>query len=136
MIRDARHIYGGTTPDEVRQTWRILLARINQDRYGRGLDRLDLVDDDRPLVAYVNHGRWVADCPECGGGIGAWVEMADAACLDCAHVYRITFPTVKRRKAGEALLDVRREPKHRNWRPDAEDVARLRTENELLEGVL
>jgi len=50
--------------------------------------------DDRTLVAYVNGGRWVANCPHCNSGIAVHPDWRYAACLDCLHTYTaITFPS-------------------------------------------
>lgn len=92
----------------------------------------ELADDAPSTAAYVNHGRWLADCPACGraqlqsyddhrlycpacdnGGSGSWARVvwpANAAAL-------------------EAVLLQRPVPDTRNWTP-GETLEALRVENE------
>jgi len=131
VLKDQRDIYGGTTPAEVRHRWATILARGNTERQARGMTPVALVADLRPVAAYVNHGRWVADCPECGGGVGAWPANLEGACLDCGHVYGVTFPAGCDR-AEEILRS--RPPQNRHWRPDhGETLTDLATENQMME---
>jgi hypothetical protein len=130
VLKDQRDIYGGSTPAEVRRRWDIILARGNAERRARGMPPVVLVADARIVAAYVNHGRWVADCPECGGGIGGWPASPDGACLDCGHVYAVAYPPDWNR--AEDLLG-RRPPRHRHWRCDrGETVTELEAEDEVL----
>lgn len=70
------------------------------------------------LVAYVNHSRWVANCPGCGGGIACWPEHGHGACLDCGNVWPIIFPSPRDIAAGSNVLLARPEASTRNWRVD------------------
>lgn len=92
--------------------------------------------DDPPVVAYVNHGRWVADCA-CRGA-----ELVDPDdplfyCLSCynaghgGRLRRVLFPPQAPEIAAE--LDRRREPVRRNWYP-GETVDHLRAERVAFEG--
>jgi len=75
--------------------------------------------------AYVNHGRWVADCPTCASGLAVDPDAPEAPCLSCGSIHRVRAPRVY--KAIERALLVR--PVHnRNWLP-GETVADIRTEN-------
>ena len=79
--------------------------------------------DDEPagtVEALVNHGRWLAECPLCGGA-----ELVSSAwpfffCMSCgmedngSHVMRVEFP--KSRRQIEALLAVR-PTDNRHWSP-------------------
>lgn len=49
---------------------------------------------DTPVVAYVNHGRWLADCPACGNGMAASREWNLALCIcGCGAIYAaVVFP--------------------------------------------
>lgn len=83
------------------------------------------------IDAYMNHGRWVADCPAEGCGFSALAGSH----LDCpAHdVVRVVWPTDLEREEIEAELNLRPvDPlvgaKHANWRP-GETVESLRAEN-------
>ena len=88
------------------------------------------VDNDRPVQARVNWGKWIWDC-ECGGAEFAWDEGL-GMCQECyngksRHRYRpIIFP--KNRAAIEKIL-LARPLENRNWSP-GETLAALRAENE------
>jgi len=95
-------------------------ARARAERVGRAI-----VEDDRTLIAYVNFGRWVADCPHCLSGIlldPAWTE---AFCYGegCYHRFvAFLWPTDAERHAIEGALVVRAQP-HQNW-GNARGIAR------------
>lgn len=82
---------------------------------------------------YVNHGRWVADCP--AGDGGALLVSADEPlfwCLVCGNKanggawYVVRFP--QDAEQIEALLSARSNRNNRNWGL-AEDVAVIAAEN-------
>lgn len=127
MIRDALAMMGASTPDELRQRWKDLVASGQVD--AERLQPLKVT-----LDAYVNHGRWVCDCV-CNGGIACSPDMTDGACLDCGCIFAIRFPAPKVRREGETALGPRPVPQ-RNWYPSTETPARLRAETELLTGVV
>jgi len=84
--------------------------------------------DGRTLTAYVNEGRWVADCPHCFAGISIHPEWDFAACLECCRTYRsvtlpVTWPDI------EAVLDVR-PVRYQHWqtRESVEDLERENVE--------
>ena len=74
--------------------------------------------------AYINHGRWVADCP-CNG---AELVSPDHTmlCGSCGAEHKVKFPGPKTRAEIERLLDLR-EPNNRNWK--FEPVSELEAEN-------
>lgn len=81
----------------------VALAARRAAQVGRAL-----VEDPRPVEAYVSAGQWVADCPQCGAGIAIHPEWPVAACfgVGCHRVFRtITVPATWR--AIEAILMVR-----------------------------
>jgi len=84
-----------------------------------------------PVQAYVNWGRWVADCPHCRGGAMV-VSRVDPVfwCVKCGmrgHPWRsVAFPG--NADDIEALLVMRPDMANRNWRP-GETVDGLRREN-------
>ncbi|CAB4166844.1 hypothetical protein UFOVP1383_39 [uncultured Caudovirales phage] len=88
-----------------------------------------------PAFAYVNHGRWVADCPMngCGGALVVAPYMRGFLCgscinVDAAHRFRpLSWP--ENGAEIEAALDVRPLETTRNWRP-GETVEDLLAENE------
>ena len=83
-------------------------------------------------IAYVNHGRWVADCPSdyCGGAMAVTPGLP-FMCGTCLNVeigckYRLVeWPQV--RGAIEEALSERPVPEVMNWRP-GETVKALRDE--------
>lgn len=85
----------------------------------------------KPLVAFVNAGRWSITCPNCGGGEYAF-EEGWVMCRSCFNGYmghklrRVVFPT--RADEIEQLLLVR-PLQNRNWNL-GETLAFLQEENE------
>lgn len=91
--------------------------------------------------AYVNHGRWIAECPDgCGHAVIASDREPFYICTRCGNEandgqwLNVKFP--RQRKSIEAEL-VRRAARHphkdaptRNWKP-GETVAELRSERQL-----
>lgn len=74
-------------------------------------------------VAYVNHGRWVADCPRPGGLClsAEWLDNPAEPlrwrfqCTNCGYGADIAWP---REAAGiEEVLGKRPVPQTRNWFP-------------------
>ena len=86
--------------------------------------------------AYVNHGRWLADCPQCGGSEIVRVDQP-FRCLgkvnagfhgettECGCVMDVEWPDEKREI--EAIL-IKRKLENRNW-VTGETVEFLRAEN-------
>lgn len=126
MIFDQRHMYGVADLHGVREHIATFLAAKGKTP----------VPDERSLAAYVNHGRWVADCPECAGGIACSPDNPEACCLDCGHTYAVSFPKPKDVARAEAALAGRGARRNQNWHPDAESVKRLEAETALLEGAV
>lgn len=116
-IRDQRQIHAGATPDEQRTFWITNLA----------LQGITMVNDRRTLTAYCSENRWVADCPNCNGGIACWDQNPHGCCLDCGHVYTIRFP--KDHHLAAAFLE-QRPPGNRHWHPHrGETIRDLEREN-------
>jgi hypothetical protein len=72
--------------------------------------------------AYVNHGRWVADCPvDCGAALRLdWGEV-NFYCPECMTISTVDWP-VNVSGIWDALAK-RRNPKTRNWYPPEHPVA-------------
>lgn len=95
----------------------------------------------KPLLAYVNHGRWLVKC-ECGGCEYYWQEgwFFCMSCLNSAHGHKYRHAARPRNaEAIERLLNLR-PVLNRNWLPD-ETISQLKAENsahsaELLGGIL
>ena len=86
----------------------------------------------KALDAYVNHGRWLVDCP-CGNGILVEPRADTAACLPvehgaCGKTSPVRWPAPQTVAAAAKLLE-ERPMLNRNWHPDRETVAVLRAEN-------
>lgn len=83
------------------------------------------------VEAYVNHGRWVVECPDCAGAQLASLSDPRFMCNCCgnAGVGGAWRPVIwpKARQGIEDLLEVR-PPENQNWRP-GETAKQLRAEN-------
>lgn len=79
------------------------------------------------INAYVNHGRWVADCPACNSAAVVTVESPYFRC-GCGLRAGVQFPP--EREAIEDVLGRRPMAENRNW-SQGESVADLRIENAL-----
>ena len=110
----------------------------------QGTSPPDMADATGTVKAYINHGRWVVECPAgCGHAIAASVSNPYFLCTMCGtktnsgQWFHVTFPA--ERAEIEQLL-VQRAPAHptrpnmpyfvntRNWEPD-ETVEQLEQEN-------
>ena len=73
--------------------------------------------------AYVNHGRWIADCPRPYGGNAEALDPRQGAfhCSNCRLLVSIEWPT-----DPDELWDVlakRPVPQTRNWFPPGHELA-------------
>ena len=90
-----------------------------------------------PIPAYVNHGRWVADCPACRTGLqlprgprqvkAEFVQVSDA-CVSCEYPIQVVMP--EDADLIDNALASRRLMVNRNWYPH-ESVGDLLAENLL-----
>lgn len=75
--------------------------------------------------AYVNFGRWIADCPMgCGNATGLNPGQATFLCATpggCGHVGSIEWPS-NADEIWEVLLE-RPAPRTRNWFPSSHELA-------------
>ena len=95
--------------------------------------RARVIADPTPLVARVNHGRLMANCPSCGAGIAIEPGWHGAGCMDDnAECYRWFQNVVIPDNLSEidAVLKQRPRVENRNWEP-GETVAFLKAENDL-----
>ena len=83
------------------------------------------IHDGGAIDAYVNWGRWVADCA-CNGAelVALGQEMV---CGSCGARNTVKFPGAKTRGKLEVVL-LQREPFRQNWHPD-ETVDELVAQN-------
>ena len=78
-------------------------------------------------VAYVNHGRWLANCLHCGGAMLTHREWHLACCGECGSVYaQVLFPDEA--SSIEAVLLRRPTSASQNWTP-GETIEMLTDEN-------
>jgi hypothetical protein len=86
------------------------------------------------LVAYVNHGRWVADCPSCRSAQVVTPNDPRFLCV-CGNAdtggkwLPISFPLPADMNEIDSLLG-KRPDTNRNWTPD-EPVGNLELENRV-----
>jgi hypothetical protein len=89
------------------------------------------VHPTQEVAARVNEGRWIADCPFCGGAQFTSPEDRRFLCADCGNAkidgkwMRVAWPT-----APDAIEDVLivRPTENRHWFPQ-ESLEHLRDEN-------
>lgn len=72
--------------------------------------------------AYVNFGRWIADCPtDCGSALKLEPGQGMFQCVECFHICSVDWPA-----NAEDIWDTlakRPAPKHRNWFPSQHELA-------------
>lgn len=129
MIGFTRH----ETVEDVELAWQ---TWANQNglrlRWRNGDTHTDLRTSRKLVRAYVSGGKWIADCPNCNGGMAVWSENPRCCCLDCGTIYRVDHATDKERQAAERLLAPRFEA-DRNWhRHRGEKLENLDEENKML----
>lgn len=72
--------------------------------------------------AYVNFGRWIADCPmDCGSAMQLTNAQGVYHCVECGHMATIEWPD----NVGEIwdALDERPAKRNRNWFPPSHILA-------------
>jgi hypothetical protein len=84
--------------------------------------------------AAINHGRWVADCPQCRAALIVSKQDRRFWCPLCGLPWNgfrgiaVQFPNAAAIKTIETILLMRPDPHNRNWRP-GESIAQLAREN-------
>lgn len=85
------------------------------------------------IPAFVNSGRWIVQCPNCGSGQLVDPQQDRFLCVECVndHLGRqwVTVVWPAELDAIEEVLSVRDELSSMNWRP-GETVEELQAENE------
>jgi hypothetical protein len=96
MILDQRHMYDlpgkQRSVKDVVAYWREFADKnmaTHGTRFAQRPDAKAFRKSQKQLVAYLNHSRWVADCPmpDCNGGIALWQDNPEACCLDCGTIF-------------------------------------------------
>lgn len=84
------------------------------------------------VVAYVNHGRWVGECPtpHCGGAREVNPDHNPFWCVECGKSYVVEWPDKKTMRAVTTILEQRPEPANQNYHPD--DHVRLHPSNQAM----
>lgn len=89
---------------------------------------------DPVLHAYVSHGRWIAECPDCSAAVIPPLRHPTFVCLECGNVrhggraLEVVWPADAALVAAELVLLARPRP-NRNWHPQLETVHELELEN-------
>lgn len=125
VIHTALDLHGVRTPEDYRAAHAGAIANL----VGRGR-RVAVHESADPLVARIDHNRWIVDC-ECGAGNATDPEWAIACCFGCGAVHaQIVFPDAAERAAIERALLARPRPETRHWDPRVgETLADLWREN-------
>lgn len=72
--------------------------------------------------AYVNHGRWIADCPrDCGSALTLEPKQTAYACPECKWFGGIEWPSDA--DGITHALEQRAVPRTRNWFPEGHTLA-------------
>jgi hypothetical protein len=126
-----------------------VIAWMEHDQRRR-VPRPDRVDEDRPVRARVDAGRWIADCDVCGSATVVDPDDPRLFCVVCATnlptelAWRpVVFPAKARRERLEADLETSGRPHERTWWDDDDPSPRnpkrrrrRRGEDVLSDGVL
>lgn len=92
------------------------------------------MDSKQLAYAYVNHSRWVVDCPFCPSAQMTAPEDPRFFCVDCRMVanggkwVKVVWPSTSTKAAIERTLGLRPKTQNRNWWPE-EAVQKLQAEN-------
>jgi len=118
---------GGTLDDWVKGQLAVMARKA-----GVKVPSLGLIDSGPPLMARVNHNRWIVDCPDCGGAEFVWPDKLLFLCVNCwngvvGHMWRgVVLPGNK--AEIDAVLMARPVPANRNWEV-GETLKALEAEN-------
>ena len=109
------------------------LAAFERMATDRGLEFSHSVTDTEPYEARIEHGRWLADCPNCRGAENVTADEPVMYCCSCGNEHLegqlapVHFPEDKQRKKLERLL-TKRPRQNQNWSP-GESIEQLMAEN-------
>jgi hypothetical protein len=99
-----------------------------QKKRARGW-RMEESTSHAPVTAYVDAGRWIANCP-CGAGMSVEPGWPEARCFGCGTVHdAVVFPSTEEVDAITEILLARQNEADQNFRPqEGETVDTLRNE--------
>lgn len=108
----------------------------NPGTNGSRLMPTDTVAVGPAVQARVDHGRWIADCPDLGCQGAELVSFDNPVFFCCAcrnasvggNLLPVLVPGPQKRRSIEVYLRARPVPDNRNWFPN-ETVAELRDQN-------
>jgi hypothetical protein len=132
LMRDSNNVLVGLRHTTHRK-W------FTQQAGGRGLWVAGGISEEHGVDAYLNHGRWIADCPleregqPCGGAECVTEDDKVFFCLSCGNAQvggnflKVRFPPKNSRNKIEKSLAMRPESL-RNWNP-GETPAKIAEEN-------
>jgi hypothetical protein len=98
VIADQRHAYKVETVDEVEMFWLDTLERKRLEPW--------VTDPMTERDAYINRGRYLADCT-CNSGAFVWNRNPLGCCLDCGLLFKVRHPSPFVLAAAIRLLAVR-----------------------------
>lgn len=128
MLLNQLQQLGAASHREIPGRWQAIVAAANFERRLRHLPEIEFAYTNGRVPAYVNRGAWVADCPNCNGGIAVSPEWTLCCCLDCGRIYDALVPPDDVVAAATVLLECRPVSKQ-NWIPATEQIAVLQAEN-------
>ena len=132
LMRDSNSVLAGLR-NVTHRVW------FTRQALGRGLHVSGDVSETQKTKAYLNHGRWIVDCPldregqACGGAECVTEDDKVFLCLSCGNeqvggdFLKVRFPTRPGRDKFEKSLALRPESL-RNWVP-GETPAKIAKEN-------
>lgn len=88
----------------------------------------------KKVTAYINHGRWVVECPDCRSAQAGSPADPRFFCIECRNGWvagrwlKVEYPAGPRRADIEEALLRRPMSRNRNWYPH-ESVGDLRKQN-------
>lgn len=105
------------------------IATVHATQLSKKLPVVKPWNSNEVIVPYVNHGRWLADCPHCHSGIAILFRQAHGWCFGCGAVFsKAVWPNDAMLDQIVALLEARPAAVVQNWYPQ-ESIADLERQN-------
>lgn len=102
--------------------------RVDNFALGRGFARGGVLLRGPKAIAYVNHGRWVADCPLNDGGARVVSPDYEFWCIECGNTFQVEWPDKKTMRDITTVLEQRPDRTTQNFNPT--DFAKLHPANQ------
>lgn len=131
-VIDGRGLFGGRSLSEQVTAWNLGHVKDGQVVMPAPPPATDLADA-LPLLARVDHGRWLVDCDTCKSAEAIWYDAPMMFCRSCRNPSthgmwrKVALP--KERNDIIAILNLR-PTQHQNWSP-GDTLEELRADNEL-----